>query len=121
MNSDESKVFETAGELFALLSTPVRLKILSALCNGEQNVSGLCEATGSKQPNLSQHLNALYRAGILGRRREGTQIFYNIQSERAVTLCRAVCGQVALDIDVDAHVPKQERLVPRRRQTTDRA
>lgn len=120
MDSEDSKVFESAGELFALLSTPVRLKILSALCNGEQNVSSLCEVTSTKQPNLSQHLNALYRAGILGRRREGTQIFYNIQSQRAVTLCRAVCSQVALDIDETSSVPTQERLVPRRRANASR-
>ena len=73
--NEEDKVFETAGELFSLLSTPVRLKILSILCNGEQNVSTLVEGTQTKQPNLSQHLNALYRAGILGRRRDGNQVF----------------------------------------------
>ncbi len=112
---EDSKVFETAGELFALLSTPVRLKILSVLCNGEQNVSMLVEATETKQPNLSQHLNALYRAGILGRRRDGTQIFYNIQSQRAVTLCRAVCSQIAIDISDAADVPAQDRLVRARR------
>ena len=31
-------VFESVAELFALLSTPVRLKIIGALCNGEKNV-----------------------------------------------------------------------------------
>lgn len=113
--TEEDRVFETAGELFALLSTPVRLKILSALCDGERNVSDLVEATRTKQPNLSQHLNALYRAGILGRRREGTQIFYGILSQRAVTLCRAVCTQIALDIDEQAEVPRDERLIPARR------
>jgi DNA-binding transcriptional ArsR family regulator len=113
--SEEDRVFETAGELFGLLSTPVRLKILSALCDGERNVSYLVEATHTKQPNLSQHLNALYRAGILGRRREGTQVFYSILSQRAVTLCRAVCTQIALDIDETAKVPKDERLIPARR------
>lgn len=113
--SIDSKVFESAGELFALLSTPVRLKILSALCNGEQNVTTLVEATRTRQPNLSQHLNALYRAGILGRRREGTQVFYSIQSRRAADLCRAVCSQIALDIDEDSAVPSQERLVQARR------
>ncbi len=113
--NEEDKVFETAGELFALLSTPVRLKILSILCNGEQNVSTLVEGTQTKQPNLSQHLNALYRAGILGRRRDGTQVFYNIQSQRAVTLCRAVCGQIARDLGENAEVPEGERLVRSRR------
>lgn len=39
---DESEaVFSTAAELFGLLSTPIRLRILSALCHGEKNVSQL--------------------------------------------------------------------------------
>jgi DNA-binding transcriptional ArsR family regulator len=113
--SDEDRVFESAGELFSLLSTPVRLKILSALCNGERNVGDLVNATSTKQSNLSQHLSALYRAGILSKRREGTQIFYSVLSQRAVQLCRAVCTQVAMDLDGEADTAAQERLSPTRR------
>ena len=32
--SNEDQVFESAAELFSLLSTPVRLRIISAVCNG---------------------------------------------------------------------------------------
>jgi ArsR family transcriptional regulator len=103
-------VFESAAELFGLLSTPVRLKIISAVCNGERNVSELLEQIDTTQPNMSQHLATLYRAGVLGRRREGTQIYYRLQSERVATLCRAVCTQVAMEIDGDGSVPASERL-----------
>ena len=34
-------VFESVAELFSLLSTPIRLKIIGALCHGEKNVSQL--------------------------------------------------------------------------------
>jgi ArsR family transcriptional regulator len=103
-------VFESAAELFGLLSTPVRLKIISAVCNGERNVSELLEQIDTTQPNMSQHLATLYRAGVLGRRREGTQIYYRLQSERVATLCRAVCTQVAMEIGGDESVPAAERL-----------
>jgi len=103
-------VFESAAELFGLLSTPVRLKIISAVCNGERNVSELLEQIDTTQPNMSQHLATLYRAGVLGRRREGTQIYYRLQSERVATLCRAVCTQVAMEIDGDESVPAADRL-----------
>ena len=112
---EDDRVFEAAGELLALLSTPVRLKVLSALCNGERNVSDLVAATATKQPNLSQHLNALYRSGILAKRREGTQIFYSILSQRAVQLCRAVCTQVAMDLDEETAISREERLFPAKR------
>jgi DNA-binding transcriptional ArsR family regulator len=46
---------------------------------------------------MSQHLNTLYKAGIVGRRREGVQMFYRIVNEQVVALCRAVCGAVAAE------------------------
>ena len=46
---------------------------------------------------MSQHLNTLYKAGVLGRRRDGVQIYYRIINERVVTLCRAACTQIAIE------------------------
>jgi DNA-binding transcriptional ArsR family regulator len=116
-DSDESdKVFSSAAELFAILSTPIRLRLISALCNEEKNVSQLLSEIEATQPNLSQHLATLYRAGILGKRREGTQIFYRLQSQRAATLCRAVCTQIATEIDGGSQLPASERLLPSLRQ-----
>ena len=105
-------VFESVAELFGLLSTPVRLKIIGALCNGEKNVSQLLEQIDTTQPNMSQHLGTLYRAGVLGKRRDSTQIYYRLQSERVATLCRAVCTQVAIELDGGGAVPASERLLP---------
>jgi len=112
-NSDESdEVFTKAAELFAIMATPVRLKLISALCNEEKNVSQLLAEIDTTQPNISQHLNTLYRSGIIGRRREGTQIFYRLKSERAASLCRAVCTQVAAELDSDTDIPESDRLLP---------
>lgn len=111
-SSDSDQVFSAAAELFSVLSTPLRLKLISALCREEKNVSQLLGEIDATQPNLSQHLSTLYRAGILGRRREGTQIFYRIQSERAAMLCRAVCTQIATEIDGNGDTPQNERLLP---------
>ena len=109
--SEEDLVFESAAELFGLLSTPVRLKIISAVCHGERNVSDLLAQIDTTQPNMSQHLATLYRAGVLGKRREGTQIYYKLQSERVASLCRAVCTQVAIELDGDGTVPVADRLL----------
>lgn len=109
---EEDRVFESAAELFGVLATPIRLKIISAVCNGERNVSELLEQIQTTQPNMSQHLSTLYRAGVLGKRREGTQIYYRLQSERVATLCRAVCTQVAIEMDPEAEVQPGDRLLP---------
>src|SRR5574343_894854 len=115
MTTDEpqkDQVFESVAELFSLLSTPVRLKIISALCNSEKNVSELLSEIETTQPNMSQHLSTLYRAGVLGRRRDSTQIYYRLQSERVATLCRAVCTQVAIELEPNAELPPSDRLLP---------
>jgi len=93
-------MFEMAAETFRVMSAPMRLKIINCLCDGEKNVGQLLEEIDTTQPNMSQHLNTLFKAKILGRRREGVQIYYRIINERVVTLCRAVCTQIAIDSDL---------------------
>ncbi len=107
------RVFELAAELFGVLATPMRLRILSALCDHEKSVSQLLQEINTTQPNLSQHLNLLYRSGVLAKRKEGTQVIYRVQSEKAVMLCRTVCTQIAIEIDEPSAVPPSERLSPR--------
>jgi ArsR family transcriptional regulator len=96
---ETDEVFEAAAEIFRVMSAPMRLKIISRLCNGEKNVSQLLEEIETTQPNMSQHLNTLYQSGVIGKRREGVQIFYRIINDRVVTLCRAVCTQIAIEAD----------------------
>ena len=98
--SESDQVFDLAAELFRVMSAPLRLKIISSLCDGEKNVSELLSEINTTQPNMSQHLNTLYQAGVLGKRRDGVQIYYRIVNQRVVTLCRAVCTQIAAEADL---------------------
>ena len=111
--ADKGRVFELAAELFGILATPMRLRILSALCDKEKSVSELLQEIDTTQPNLSQHLNLLYRSGVLAKRKEGTQVIYRVQSEKAVTLCRTVCTQIAIEMDEPTAIPAADRLSPR--------
>ena len=86
---EQAAVFDAAAELFAVLSTPIRLRIISAVCEREKNVSELLAEIDTTQPNMSQHLATLYRCGVLAKRREGTQ------SLRCALSIRA--GEVAWD------------------------
>ncbi|WP_300556928.1 metalloregulator ArsR/SmtB family transcription factor [Limnohabitans sp. Rim8] len=97
--TDSEEVFEKAAEVFRVMSAPMRLRIISALCNAEKNVGELLAEIDTTQPNMSQHLNTLYQAGVVGKRRDGVQIYYRIINERVVTLCRAVCVQIASESD----------------------
>lgn len=108
-----ARVFEVAAELFSVLSTPIRLQILGALCDGEMSVSQILERVETTQPNLSQHLAILYRHGVIGKRKEGTQVIYNVQSEKAVALCRSVVTQVAIELEDPQSVQAEDRLLTR--------
>ena len=74
---EDDGVFESAAELFRAMAAPMRLKIISTLCNGEKKVSELLAMIDTTQPNMSQHLNTLYQAGVLGRRTPKGQVLQN--------------------------------------------
>lgn len=95
--TEPDQVFELAAEVFRVMSAPMRLKIISCLCDGEKNVSYLLSKIDTTQPNMSQHLTTLYQAGVLGKRREGVQIYYRIIDERISLMCRTVCTQIATE------------------------
>lgn len=92
--AESDAVFEKAAEVFRVMSAPMRLRIISALCHGEKNVGQLLTDIDTTQPNMSQHLNTLFVAGVLAKRREGVQIYYRIANEQVVALCRTMCTQV---------------------------
>ena len=99
-STESDEVFESAAEIFRVMSAPMRLKIISVLCDGERNVSELLERIATTQPNMSQHLNTLHKAGVIERRRDGVQVYYRLINDRVVTLCRAVCTQIAIESDL---------------------
>ena len=112
--SPDDRVFETVAELFGVLSAPIRLKIISAVCQQEKSVSELLAEIQTTQPNMSQHLATLYRCGVLAKRREGTQIYYRLQNEFVATLCRSVCTQVAIEAPLPVGVPQRAATAARR-------
>lgn len=94
---EQRQVIEMAAELFCVLSAPMRLRIINSLCKAEKNVTELLSEIDTTQPNMSQHLNTLYQSNILGKRRDGVQIYYRIIDQRVANICRVVCAQIASD------------------------
>ena len=104
------RVFQTAAELFSVLATPLRLRIIHAICDGERTVRDIVAAVHSSQPNISQHLRVLYQAGIVARRRDSNWIYYRVDNPKAIELCRAVCTQIAIELRESGGLPASERL-----------
>ena len=89
------KVFAHVAEYFNVLSEPSRLRIMYTICSGEKSVSEVVELCGSSQANVSRHLAALHKAGILLRRKEETTVYYSIADNATVEMCQTVCAKIA--------------------------
>jgi DNA-binding transcriptional ArsR family regulator len=74
-------------ELFSAFGDTSRVRILSVLAAGEQNVGALAAAVGLTDSAVSHHLRALRQMRLVEASREGRQVFYRLDSH-AVALFR---------------------------------
>jgi ArsR family transcriptional regulator len=91
----DRELIPLVADRFKALGDPRRLALLSALQGGERMVTDLVEITGRPQPNVSQHLASLARAGLVDSRREGNRVFYRIADPFVLRICDAVCDSLA--------------------------
>ncbi|MEQ2008068.1 MAG: metalloregulator ArsR/SmtB family transcription factor [Limisphaerales bacterium] len=87
---------------FRVLGEPSRLRLIAALEKGEKNVTELVEATELTQANVSRHLQTLTEAGMLGRRKEGLNVYYFIADKSLFELCDLVCSRLQKDLAAKA-------------------
>ena len=85
---------ELIARRFRVIGEPMRIRLLDRLRVGEATVQDLTEAVGASQQNVSKHLGVLHDAGIVGRRKGGTQVFYRVVDAGVFELCETVCGSV---------------------------
>jgi ArsR family transcriptional regulator len=69
-------------ELYVLMcntiSKPVRLKIIYLIGKGKMNVSTMQAKLKIPMSNISNHLGALYRAGVVSKEKNGNFVFYSL-------------------------------------------
>lgn len=66
---------------FKALGDPTRVRILDLLRARERSVGDLVEELEMSQQNVSKHVNALHREGVLGRRKQGNRAIYSIEPD----------------------------------------
>jgi DNA-binding transcriptional ArsR family regulator len=86
-------------ERFKALAEPSRLEILQALKSGERTVSEILGATGLGQANASKHLQVLYAAGFVERRKDGVNTWYKLADADVLRLCDLMCGRLERETD----------------------
>ncbi len=70
-----------AVEAFRMLADGTRIQILWALIDRELPVNDLATRVGKAAPSVSQHLAKLRMARLVRSRREGNQIFYQLEND----------------------------------------
>ena len=89
-----SGALELVAARFRALTEPMRLRLLSALRDGERSVTQLVEATGAGQANVSKHLAVLREAHMVAFRKEGASTLYCIADPMLAPLCELVCRRL---------------------------
>ena len=69
--ADALRLLRGAGEA-------TRLRILALLARSELNVKDLTQILGQSQPRISRHLKLMAEAGLIGRFREGSWVFFRL-------------------------------------------
>lgn len=87
-------VIEMISERFRALAEPARLMILNTLRSREHTVTELVEETGLGQANVSKHLQLLYAANFVRRRKDGLRVYYSLADRDVLRLCDLMCGRV---------------------------
>lgn len=73
-------------DFFKLLSEPVRLQVLSSVCQeGQGTVGELATRLGLCQSVASRHIKMLFEGGLLEKKMEGARCVYGMADD---TLCR---------------------------------
>jgi DNA-binding transcriptional ArsR family regulator len=84
-------------ELFRAFSDGSRVQIVSALMEGERNVSALAELVGVSESAISHHLRGLRQMRLVEARRSGRQVFYRMTDSHIVALVRQGVAHVLED------------------------
>ncbi|GKS81782.1 hypothetical protein LPAF129_14680 [Ligilactobacillus pabuli] len=83
-----------AQTIFKALSNPVRMRLLYALEDGEQNVSTLAEGLDLEQSVVSHQLAALRQHHLVASERIGKQVFYQLDDRHVLSILDSVMEHV---------------------------
>jgi ArsR family transcriptional regulator len=81
------EVAERLAQRFAALGDPNRVKIIEHLRQtGEQSVQDVARALDLPHPNVSRHLNVMFTASVVVRRKEGNRSIYSLDAPALLEL-----------------------------------
>jgi ArsR family transcriptional regulator len=70
------------------LAEPTRVRMIETLSRGDQAVGQLATSLRMQQSTASKHLQVLYRAGLVERRRVASAVIYSVAATKLLDWCR---------------------------------
>lgn len=91
MNSDPTAPLDEhtaarVAELFRAFSDTSRVRLLSALIEGEKNVGAIAQIVGVSESAISHHLRGLRQLRLVLARRDGKEVYYRVEDEHIIAL-----------------------------------
>ena len=91
----KARSFDREAEILKVMGHPVRLKIVAGLMSQSCNVKKIWECLELPQATVSQHLALLKNKGVIAGRREGTEVHYQVVSDAACQVVKALLGEIS--------------------------
>ena len=114
MENLSDQALQHVAQYFQALAESTRLRILNTLRAGERNVGDLTELCGCSTANVSRHLAALTKQGMVAREGRGTSVYYRIADPAIFELCDLVCSSISRQFKLQASIQKSFNAAPRR-------
>ena len=91
MDVRDQETLEKVAFVLKTIAHPLRIGIVDLLNrHDEQSVNQICEALNSEQSLTSHHLQNMKLKGILGSRREGKNIYYQLKVKEVISVISCI-------------------------------
>ena len=84
----KDNTFSHLADLFSALSDPTRLRIISALLDGELNVGDIATQLEMTESAVSHQLRGLRQLRLVRSRKAGRQVYYTLDDDHVARLYR---------------------------------
>jgi ArsR family transcriptional regulator len=92
------------------IGDPTRVRILNVLARGESPVGQVANMLATQQSTVSKHLQVLFNAGLVRRRREASTVIYSLFDPELFDVCSFLARR---SLVLPAEVVSQRMEVPR--------
>jgi len=92
IRNPKQALYEQFAIVAKALGHPLRLEMIEHLAQGTRGVEALAAKLGQPIANVSQHLQALRRAGIVSAERDGKFVYYSLADASVLSAFAAIRG-----------------------------